>query len=144
MEYLLNHGISLSEIFDCHGKPVGRYKSVMKKLGKTIAVNATPCYAHGHTIRTRSNHCFQCSTRNYGFLKQHISGGWVYIASSRAEGLLKIGLTVHPVEREGQLNSAGYGGASDWVIQYCLHAESNAGELECRVHGVLSDWPNNA
>lgn len=137
LEFLLNLGVPMSEVFDCRGGTVGQYKTVMEELGKTIAINATPCYAHGHRIRTRANHCVQCNTRNYAFLKQYLSGGWVYIASSQSQPLLKIGITNDPEGRDDRLNYTGYGGITDWKIRYCLNIRERAGELECQVHKAL-------
>ena len=140
LEFLFSHGIPVSEVFDCGGGSVRHFKTVMEKLGKTIAINATPCYAHGHRIRTRANHCIQCNTRNYGFQKQYLSGGWIYIASSHSQHVQKIGLTKHPEERDDRLNVTGYGGIIDWKIQYCLQVKIRAGELECQVHKALSEY----
>lgn len=140
LEFLLKHGIPMSEVFDCGGGSVRHFKTVMEILGKTIAINATPCNAHGHRIRTRANHCIQCNTRNIGFQKQYLSGGWIYIASSNSQPLLKIGLTKKPEDRDDRLNYTGYGGISDWEIRYCLLIQKRVGELECQVHKALGEY----
>ena len=112
----------------------------MKALGKTVGVNTTPCRAYGHTMRTRAGHCLRCRPENYGYLKQYISGGYVYIAESSSTRLLKIGLTGNLPNREYYLNYHQYADLADWNIRDYLYVPERAGEEENRVHKTLKPF----
>ena len=112
----------------------------MKALGKTVGVNSTPCYKHGHTIRTRAGHCLQCNPRNYGFLKQYISGGFVYISESKSTGLLKVGITSNLARREYWLNYFEYADISDWEIRDNIYVPERVGGVENDVHKSLGPF----
>jgi hypothetical protein len=74
------------------------------------------CRAIGHRIRTRGGHCAQCNPANIGFTERETANGYVYIAGSRRGRFIKIGATRDVAQRERQLRTERYGGASDWLV----------------------------
>ena len=61
LAYLQNHKVSLGSVFDATGLGRKDYSAKMKALGKAVAYGVTPCKKAGHTLRSRSGGCIQCS-----------------------------------------------------------------------------------
>lgn len=134
--FLKINQIPLSAIYDASGLRRAEYSSVMKELGKWVAIGVTPCKKHGHTMRTRKGHCMQCSPLAHVFLKRHIDVGEVYIAGSKQGKFLKIGTTNNHANREATLNSYGYGGVNDWQMIIAFQAK-NAGLVEYEAQKII-------
>jgi len=137
---LIRMRIPMSELYDCRGQSVKRFRAKMSALGKTVGFNTTPCGAYGHTLRTRAGHCLICNPRNYGFLKQYVSDGHVYIAVSPSTELIKVGLTRRLGPREYALNYYKYAGAADWEIKCHAYIPDRVGDAERLVHRGLSKY----
>jgi hypothetical protein len=113
------------------------FKVLMKDFGYTVAVGVTPC-PKGHTLRDRHNHCLQCSTASLGFAARHHEPGYVYVAYSHEEYLVKVGASQDPEARVSDMNRHGYGSVWDWELwSRCYSADSGA--VEARVHRALRD-----
>ena len=118
------------------GMSTRRYKRVMKELGMVVAIGVSRCAKAKHTMRTRYGHCVQCGTHNLAFLKRYENAGGVYVASSGELGLIKIGTAAYAEEREESLRAFGYGGGSDWKIEYKRNCD-RAGRVEFIAHQSL-------
>jgi hypothetical protein len=55
--------------------------------------------------------------------------GWVYIAGSLSECVLKIGVTINIHRQQAYLRNRRYGGIGDWVLLYYVHVDSG-GKVE--------------
>jgi len=138
--FLTDMRIPIDELLDCQGRSVKALRAFMRETGKTIGFNTTPCHEHGHTIRTRAGHCLMCSPRNYGFLKQYIGAGYVYVAYSLEADIVKVGITRDPDRREYFLRYFAYADARDWQVQLSHYIEARAGDVETALHQALSGY----
>lgn len=139
LRFLEEQGIGTNQIFDAKGLTKSEYRSQMKKDGRIIAYNVSPCQKEGHTLRTRSGHCAQCNTAHLGFQKRNDDAGFVYIAGTLEGKLIKVGFTSKVEIRSESLNRTKYGGFSDWQILFALTC-INAGEIEIKIKSKLSDY----
>lgn len=117
----------------------GPLKAGMKVANALIAVNARPCNAAGHTIRTNGGHCAQCDTQKIAFSRRHSEPANVYIAVSNIGRLLKVGLTIDLRQRESQLIGYAYGRQKDWKIVRFRHS-NEAGKDESLAHKILAKF----
>lgn len=96
-----------------------------------------PCY-QGHRLRTRAGHCIECDTARIAYARRYESPGYVYIAASKAEKLLKVGCCVEPEQRQRNLNLQRYGGTDDWqIIAWCK--TPSMGQIEFDIQKQLAD-----
>lgn len=129
INFLQKQSISLSRVFDASGMSTATYKVAMRELDMIMAIGVSPCSKAGHTIRLRAGHCAQCNTQGIAFLLRHHDRGEVYVAASAMSGLVKVGTSKYSRARMTNLNSYGYGGATDWKIQ-SIHTSEKAGRVE--------------
>lgn len=138
-DFLKSQGIPLSKTFDATGMGPGRYKNIMKELGMIVAYGVTPCGNSDHKLRDRAGHCVQCKTANLAFQARFNEPGEVYVATSAKQKLTKVGTTVDRHTRINRINSYGYGGASDWIINH-YKKYPKAGLIEYKAHVILDDF----
>jgi hypothetical protein len=136
IRFLQAQAIPLSRLFDATGMSRAVYQAAMKELEMVVAVGVSPCKEAGHTLRTRAGHCAQCNTHALAFLLRHDEPGEVYIATSAKMHLLKIGTSQYSLARMSNLNSYGYGGATDWSV-HSNQSCKKAGRVEFMAHGLL-------
>ena len=137
-QFLIKHGKGENLLFNANGMSRDTYRARMKKEGKKVAYNVTPCHS-GHTLRTRHGHCIQCDKARIAFVTRN--AGTLYLAGSRSGKLFKVGFTKSKKIREESLNkkNEGYAGLNDWEI--LLYFESiMAGEVEQKVHALLLEF----
>jgi hypothetical protein len=139
INFLKSHRINPSELFDASGMRRIDYERRMKNTGQHFAFGVTPCKKSGHSIRTKYGHCVQCKPDKISYMLRHGQPGEVYIASSNAESLIKIGSSTQTFERLYNLNLFKYGGASDWQILVTATC-SEAGRIEARAQERLSEF----
>ena len=125
--------------FDATGLRTAEYKSRMKELDKTVAYGVTPCKKYNHRLRTSAGHCIQCNPASIAVITRYYKEGYVYIMSSRDAKAIKVGFSLDTKNRVQQLNTKGYGGASDWKLIYEAKAPE-AGRIEHEVHSRLSKY----
>jgi hypothetical protein len=127
--FLLHHRIPKSAVFDAVGLGPKSYAPIMDSLEKWIAIGVTPCKRSNHTMRNRSGSCIQCSPATIEFRRRYVDEGEVYIAGTVLGRVIKVGMSLNPVDRMASLNNEGYGGISDWELLYRAKV-SNAGMVE--------------
>lgn len=137
LTFLRHHDIDSVRLFDARSYPVKGWGDEARKLNVQFGIGS-PCKA-GHRIRARSGHCVVCWPKNINYQKNHTKPGWVYIASSKAGRIHKIGSTTTECDdREARLRRDGYAGFDDWVIvAWFKSAEAQREEME--IQGRLSD-----
>lgn len=139
LQFLEQQEIPLSRVFDASGMSKLLYGRAMSELEMIVAHGVSPCREAGHTLRTRAGHCAQCDTARLAFLRRYDEQGEVYVAYSSQIGLTKIGVAKGYQERLRNLNSQGYGGATDWSIDF--HCECNkAGRVEFLAQQKLKQY----
>lgn len=138
LRFLRDMHVPLDKVFDASGLGKSQYEKIMRDLGMWVAYGVSACRAGGHTLRTRSGHCLQCSPANISYLKRHDEKGQVYVAYSLATKLVKVGTAVDSADRIAHLNSYQYGGASDWLRFYASHCD-RAGLIETLSHAKLAN-----
>lgn len=143
LEFLQAHDIHLKYVFNAKGLSKSEYRVIMKELNKLIAYNVSPCQKEGHTVRTRSGHCCQCSPASIGFQKRNDSAGIVYIAGSLTGELVKIGFSKAVEVRAQSLNYTKYAGFNDWKILFALKSE-HAGRIETKSNSLLHAYSFSA
>jgi hypothetical protein len=116
LAFLARHNFSPDEVHDGRGQNKWWRELQAKESGKILILTSVRCQAMGHRIRTRAGHCAQCKPASIGFTKRETLLGYVYIAGSLRERFIKIGVTEDIRQRERQLNTDRYGGASDWMV----------------------------
>lgn len=131
--FMRKHRISESDVFDAGQMPRRQWQLEMRKAGKRVAFS-TPCKAFGHRLRAPKGACLMCNPHYLAYEKHHRSPGEVYVAFSKATGLVKVGGTAG--ERAKTLISQSYGGANDWLI---VHREpvEEVGNVEAVAQGKL-------
>lgn len=128
------HGIPLTATFDASGMRAAAWKQAMRDQGKLIAYGVS-CL-RGHSLKTRAGNCVRCNTANIAYALRPSKPGYVYIAHSKALGLVKIGFSQDPDNRVYIANLEGYGGAADWAIKV-QHYATSAGRIELELHSLL-------
>lgn len=94
---------------------------------------------NGHALRNKSGHCVMCKTAYLTFAKRKYSKGYVYVAISEKEALIKIGLSKDYRYREGRLNTKpAYGNINDWKMVFVIKADNMAGAIEHTIHKLFS------
>ena len=139
LNFLETQKVSLDRIFDAEGLSRSDYQPLMKEMDKIIAIGVTPCAKFSHTMRTRSGSCVQCNTANIAFLERYYDKGYIYIAGSKKEKVVKIGFTSNINNREESLNNGNYGEINDWKILFQVTCK-NAGKIEFNTHKKLSKY----
>lgn len=129
LDFLERHAISAEGVFDATGMGYAEYKQYMKENGLLLAYGVTPCQNAGHTLRTRYNHCVMCDPSKIAYVKRRRTPGFVYIAISSKEKLVKIGCAKDHQKRISTLNRQNYGNISDWQLAAYFYHE-NMGEAE--------------
>jgi hypothetical protein len=138
--FISRHKIAINEVFDAKGMTRAEYSAAMKSAGKQVAINVTPCAKGKHEIRTASGNCAVCNTASIGISRYKISAGYLYIAMSSADKLLKVGFTTQrPQLRVSQLSEKYYGSSLDWTLVAFVRSK-NAGRRETELHGILRKW----
>lgn len=90
--------------------------------------------------------CVQCNPALLGWARRWIQYGYVYLAESRATGLIKLGSCQDLQERLRTLNDHTWAGASDWrmkLFHYTIAAEMFEYEVSKRLAAfrvVTSYW----
>ncbi len=139
LNFLETQKVSLDRIFDAEGLSRSDYQPLMKEMDKIIAIGVTPCAKFSHTMRTRNGHCVQCNTASIAYLERHYDKGYIYIAGSKKEKVVKIGFASNINNREESLNNENYGEISDWKILFQVTCK-NAGKIEFNTHKKLSKY----
>lgn len=139
LNFLETQKVSLDKIFDAEGLSKSDYHPLMKEMDKIIAIGVTPCAKFSHTMRTRNGHCVQCNTASIAYLERHYDKGYIYIAGSKKEKVVKIGFTSNINNREESLNNENYGQINDWKILFQVMCK-NAGKIEFHTHKKLSKY----
>lgn len=136
-DFLSQHDIHISRVFDATGLRTKDWKQRMKDLGKMIAVGTSPCDGGGHTMRTKYGHCAICNPAALAFLRRYSETAYVYVAGSKSLRRVKVGFASDIERRMMTLNQLGYGDSSDWECIYWTHTEG-AGRKEHEAQLALS------
>lgn len=139
LDFLANHRIPLSCVFDASGMTRSDYRATMKELGKSFAYGVTPCNKARHTLRSRGGHCIQCDHAQIAYMLRHEATAFIYIAASAVGRFIKVGVSNDVPSRRENLNNYRYGGQADWQILAIADC-SEAGRVECAVHAQLSQF----
>jgi hypothetical protein len=137
-EFISQHGIMADEIYDATGQSPSQWKTYCEINGYYFVIGSR-CRKFGHRLRSRSNHCIQCNTANIAYTQRHYRPGYVYIAQSKAGGIIKVGSTNNLQTRRVTLRNQCYGGETDWAVTFGYRADQ-AGLLEMQVHAELSQF----
>lgn len=138
IDFLARQRVPLEKVFDAAGLPRSFYSRKMKEGGFLIACGVDPCY-NGHALKTRHGHCVQCNTARIAFVSRSRAPGYVYVATSAASGLTKVGCTSDADSRIAALSANGYGGQNDWRCEYVVYND-RMGDIETEVHRGLSAY----
>mgnify|MGYP002737603405 FL=1 len=139
LDFMMRHNISMEEVLDATGMRYVEYKHYMKEYDFLLAYGVTPCQKAGHTFRTRYNHCVMCDPSKIAYVKRKNLSGYVYVAISLKEDLVKIGCAKDCKKRMSSLNRQNYGGVSDWqLVAYFYHEKM--GEAEYNIQKSLVEY----
>lgn len=135
LTFLESNGFEPSDVFDATGLKRRDYLPLAREAGARFVINASPCRAHGHTLRGAGagGHCCLCRPLSQVYRRRYSSPGYVYLACSSNRELVKIGFTSVPDQnsRTSKLNSEDYGSTSDWkMIKF----------VECKLAGAFESW----
>lgn len=142
-QFIKQHGLALSEIYDARGQTSTVYHDRAKELGCLWVINS--CYK-GHRLKTRSGHCIECDPKRIVYQRRYSESGILYIAI--AGDHCKVGITENNFNdsyesiyhRSVTLNmDDGYGNISGWKIVKFWEVK-NAGRIENEVHQLLAKY----
>ncbi len=142
-EFIKQHGLALSEIYDARGKTVTEYHDEAKACGCLWVINSCRM---GHRLKTRSGHCIQCDHKRIVFQRRYSETGVLYIAVAGEH--CKVGMVENNFNdvndaiyhRTATLNmDDGYGNISGWKIVRFWEVK-NAGRIESEVHQLLAKY----
>lgn len=134
-----NNDIECWQIFDADGLKRNEWRREIEFDEDYLLVgNTPPCKNDGHTLRTRSGHCVICNPISFRKQVNYHKSGAVYISYSAELGLVKIGSTksANAYRRIGSLNSTGYAGVDDWVLEKS-YSMNDTGVAETELHNEL-------
>jgi hypothetical protein len=134
--FLAQHNIPLSWVFDASGLRRNEYSTIMREEEKYFAYGVSQCL-NGHELRSRKGNCIQCRPANIAFELRHHAAAYVYIAGSIIGKLIKIGSSKDPHNRLYIANLDSYAGLSDWQPLYSAYVP-RAGKIETGVQSALS------
>lgn len=138
IQFLVEQGISLSQVFDGSGLRAKDRVAKMDALGTPFYYGGAACQAAGHTLRTKPGHCIQCDTSKIAYQLRHSASGHVYIAYSASRQFAKVGYSqAHPNDRITFLRRECYGTASDWELKDTVLLDRHAGQREFAIHALL-------
>lgn len=139
LDFIFKHKILLEEVFNATGWKAKDYKEFMKENGYLVAYGVTRCSNGGHDLRTRYGHCVICDPAKIAYVKRKNSSGYVYIAVSLENKLLKVGCAKDYKKRILALNSQHYGNISDWqLVGYSY--QDKMGEVEHNIQLQFQDY----
>lgn len=134
--FLVSQKILITHVYDARFRAATEWGDDAKQEGMMFGLSE-PCY-QGHRLRTRAGHCIQCDTARIAYARRFAEPGYVYIAASKVEKLLKVGSCVDPNQREHNLNANQYGSASDWqIIAWCK--TPSMGQVEFEIQKQLTN-----
>ncbi len=137
--FLKRHRVPLEKVFDATGLTKSMYMARMEEIGAYVAYGIDLCPTAGHKLTYRDGSCVQCCPNNLIYIRRHYESGDVYVASSTASGLVKIGISIKSSTRTRveQLNRERHGGASDWTHEFAISC-ARAGKAESIAHSKLA------
>jgi hypothetical protein len=136
-EFLARHQITASQVVDARGLSKQARGGLMRSRAAVLAIGS-PCDKRSHRLRISPGHCAECDPKKIAFARRHRSPAQVYVASSSALTLTKIGSSLDANARIAQLNSERYGGVGDWRLVGMCHS-SEAGRIESE---AMLLWPS--
>jgi hypothetical protein len=136
--FLESHQIPLEKVLDANGMLEDEYKNKMAAEDYWVAVGVDSC-PQGHKIKTKSGKCPVCTPSALGFSQRYRQPGWLYLAYSKAGGIVKFGYSTDVADRIKQLRGHGCGEQRDWIEVASFPAE-NAAELEDVIRRELKPY----
>lgn len=136
INFLNQHGIPFSKVFNATGLRKAEYSVIMKSIGASIAVGVTPCNGIGHSMRNHSGHCVMCNPSYLAYRNRYEEVAQIYVATAKRSNLTKIGIAKDAHERLKNINSYGYGGFYDWEIKF-VKTVKNAGRVEAESQKII-------
>ena len=141
LAFLKSQHVSLSLVLDGGSLSKKDREALMDETGHKFYYGGAPCKAGGHTLRTKAGHCIQCDTSKIAYQLRSSASGYVYLAHSARNNLVKVGFSeVDPHNRVTWLQTSGYGGVNDWAVVKSLRILKDAGKCEFEIHGALEAW----
>lgn len=121
------HRLAAKDVYDGRGEATHERAINARAAGKSIVL-ATDCM-RGHRLRTLHGHCVQCDPGKLSSEKRLSSAGYVYIAGSLSQELIKIGFAPELDKRGRRLPPEAYDGAPDWQLLYSANVD-DAGRID--------------
>jgi hypothetical protein len=137
LAFLKKYGVNKNETFDATNIGRSEYKIIMKEEGYQVAYGVTACAKGNHTLRNKAGNCLQCQPQSFTKKAQYYDGGFIYVAFSNENNIIKIGITKNINNRQKALRQQGYGGIYDWTISLHKKVDKNAGEIESKAKKKL-------
>ena len=138
LAFLKHHKILPSDLFDCNGITVQRFKNEMRAAGKIVGYNSTTCNS-GHRIKMRSGHCPVWKPIYIEMQKRNEKSGYLIVSYSKHGRLFKIGFSENYEKRADSVNYTFYGGFDDWETVMVFHS-SKAGRLKNAIKSDLKAY----
>jgi hypothetical protein len=135
-DFLKQHNIPTSMVFDATGMRRKDWVQQISDLGLRFAYGTTPCRNGKHTLKTKAG-CIQCHPEYIEFINRYYKNGYVYLACSPQQKLIKVGVAIKVKGREQSLNRLGYAGATDWEVLHSVKVDG-AGQIEFAIHSELA------
>jgi hypothetical protein len=141
LNFLNSQRISTSLVFDASGFSTTERTVFMKHEEKYFYFGGALCKKAGHSLRTKAGHCIQCDTSKIAFMLRSSAEGFIYLAFSPSNKLIKIGYCKEsPFDRAAQLQKDAYGNIKDWEVKQHKWLDINAGKIEFSIHTELERY----
>ena len=141
LAFLKNQHVSLSLVLDGSGLQKTEREALMNNGGHKFYYGGGACKAGGHTLRSKAGHCIQCDTSKIAYQLRSSASGYVYLAHSERNSLIKVGFSeIDPYDRVTWLQASEYGGVDDWTVVKSLRILKDAGRCEFEIHAALEQW----
>lgn len=142
ISFLRSQGISPAQVFDASKSASKAVRDVeMEALDLYFYFGGSPCQKGGHSLRTKAGHCIQCDHAKIAYQLRSSAAGYVYLAYSKKNSLVKVGFTKNmPQERVVFLIKENYANSNDWSLKRSIKYDKDAGKKEFEIHSYLEKY----
>lgn len=139
LDFINRLGIPLEKVFNATGRKRKDYREIMEDNGYILAYGVTPCKPKKHQLRNRFGNCVMCRPDTLSYIKREHEKGYVYVAVSFTESIVKIGASTNCKDRIKNLNVEQYANISDWqLIGY--FSTQDMGEVERQIQELFKSY----
>ncbi|NEX60068.1 GIY-YIG nuclease family protein [Noviherbaspirillum galbum] len=139
INFLERHDIAAHEVLDATLMNRRSWMRALERLSMQVALVRSPCN-RGHRLKRRAGHCVQCDSKGLSWQRNHNTPGYVYLAYSESERLIKVGITKNAPRQRLNAISRGYGKVRDWKLIDFAYFPMSKGRIEEKLKAELKEY----